>query len=162
MLGLVGVTEIEDSKDVTARVWLPETVPEVEVMVAVPAAMVVTKPLSLTVGTDGFDESQVTCVAISRLVLSEYVPEAANCWVVPTGMLGLAGVTDMEVSLLDGPVPPLTPFPTTPHGVTIMAPKPKNNIAKKNLIFLTGKFIKKIRQVKLIYFRFLLKRIFMR
>jgi hypothetical protein len=111
---------------------------------------------------DTFDESQVTCVAISRLVLSEYVPEAANCWVVPTGMLGLAGVTDMEVSLLDGPVPPLTPFPTTPHGVTIMAPKPKNNIAKKNLIFLTGKFIKKIRQVKLIYFRFLLKRIFMR
>jgi hypothetical protein len=55
MLGLVGVTEIEDSRDVTVRVWLPETVPEVAVMVAVPAAMVVTKPLSLTVGTDGFD-----------------------------------------------------------------------------------------------------------
>ena len=65
MLGLVGVTEIEDSRDVTLRVWLPETVPEVAVMVAVPAAILVTNPLSLTVATDGFDESQVTCVVLS-------------------------------------------------------------------------------------------------
>lgn len=152
----------DKTAEVTVGVIPPEIFPGVAVMIVVPVATAVASPLLLTVPTAVVDDSQVTCVAISRLVLSEYVPEAANCWVVPTGMLGLAAVTDMEASLLDGPVPPLKFFPTTPHGVTIMAPKPKNNIAKKNLIFFTGKFIKKIRQVKLIYFRFLLKRIFMR
>jgi hypothetical protein len=33
---------------------------------------------------------------MSWLVPSEYVPRAANCCVLPTGMLGFAGVTDME------------------------------------------------------------------
>jgi hypothetical protein len=65
-------------------------------MLAVPAATVVAKPLLLTVATDGSDELQVTSMVILWLVPSEYVPVAANCWVTPTGMLGLAGVTDME------------------------------------------------------------------
>ena len=65
MLRSVGVTETEDSKDVTVRVWLPDTVPEVALMIAVPAATAVAKPLLLTVATDGSDESQVT-----RLVMS--------------------------------------------------------------------------------------------
>jgi hypothetical protein len=65
MLGLVGVTEIEDSKDVTVRVWLPETVPQVAAIVVVPEPMVVAKPLSFTVATNGFEESQVTCVVLS-------------------------------------------------------------------------------------------------
>jgi hypothetical protein len=43
---------------------------EVAVMVAVPAAMAVAKPLLLTVATDGSDELQVTCVVISCLVWS--------------------------------------------------------------------------------------------
>ena len=97
MLGLAGVTDMEDRvAEVTVRVVLPEIVPEVAVMVAVPAATAVARPLLLTVATDVLDELQVTCVVISRLVPSEYVPEAVNCWVTPTGMLGLAGVTDME------------------------------------------------------------------
>ena len=60
MLGSVGVTEMEDSKDVTVRVCLPETAPEVAVMIAVPAATAVAKPSLLTVATDGSDELQVT------------------------------------------------------------------------------------------------------
>jgi hypothetical protein len=82
--------------EVTVRVVLPEILPEVAVMVAVPAATAVARPLLFTVATDVLDELQVTCVVISRLVPSEYVPEAANCLVTPIGMLGLAGVTDME------------------------------------------------------------------
>ena len=65
----------------------PETVPEVAVMVAVPAATAVTTPLLLTVATDGFDELQVTCVVISLIVPSEYMPVALNCCVTPAGML---------------------------------------------------------------------------
>ena len=38
----------------------------------------------------------MTCVVISKLVPSEYVPEAVNCWVIPAGTLGVSGVTDIE------------------------------------------------------------------
>ena len=65
MLGSIGVTEIEDSKDVTVRVCLPETNPEVAVMIAVPGATAVAKPLLLIVATDGSDEVQVTRLVIS-------------------------------------------------------------------------------------------------
>jgi hypothetical protein len=68
-------------------------------MVAVPAVMAVARPLLSTAATtvgDVGDELQVTCLVISKLVPSLYAPEAANCWVSPTGMLGLGGVTDMD------------------------------------------------------------------
>ena len=92
-----GVTTMEDrAAEVTVRVMLTEILPEVAVMVAVPGAMAMARPLLLTVATDVFDELQVTCVAISWLVPSEYVPMAANCWATPTGMIGLAGVTAKE------------------------------------------------------------------
>ena len=97
MIGLTGVTDMKDRiAEVTVRVLFPEIIPEVAVMVAVPAATAVARPLPLTVATDVLDELQVTCVVTSRLVPSEYAPEAANCCVTPTGMLGLTGVTEME------------------------------------------------------------------
>jgi hypothetical protein len=97
MLGLAGVTEMEDRvAAVTVRVVFPEILPEVAVMVAVPAARPVARPLLLTVAADMLEELQVTCELISWVVPSEYVPEAANCLVFPPGMLGLAGVMDME------------------------------------------------------------------
>jgi hypothetical protein len=82
--------------EVTVRVLFPEIIPEVAVMVAVPAATALARPLLLTVATAGLEEVQVTCVVTSRLVPSEYKPEAANSWVTPAGMLGLTGVTEME------------------------------------------------------------------
>ncbi len=81
---------------VTVRVVLPEIVPEVAVMVAVPRAMAVARPLLSTVATDVLDELQMTCVLISKLAPLEKAPEAVNCGVNPTGTLGLAVVTDME------------------------------------------------------------------
>jgi hypothetical protein len=45
-------------------------VAEVAVMVVVPAATAVARPLLLTVATDGFDELQVTSVVISWFVWS--------------------------------------------------------------------------------------------
>jgi hypothetical protein len=80
----------------TVRVVLPEIVPEVAVMVGVPAEKAVARPLLLTVAIDVSVELQVTCVVILKLVPSEYVPVAVNCWVAPIGMLGLAGVINME------------------------------------------------------------------
>jgi hypothetical protein len=57
--------------EVTVRVVLPEIVPEAALMVAVPAVTAVARPLPLTVAITGFDELQVTCMVISRLVPSE-------------------------------------------------------------------------------------------
>jgi hypothetical protein len=100
MAGFTGVREMEDSvADVTARVVLPgRAVPDlaVAVMVAVPPATAVARPLLLTVATDGLDEVQETCLVRSWLVPSEYMPEAENCWVSPAGMLGFTGARNKE------------------------------------------------------------------
>ena len=66
MLGVAGVTEIEDRvAEVTVRVVLPEILPAVAVMVEVPVARAVTRPLLLTVATDVLDELQLTGVVMS-------------------------------------------------------------------------------------------------
>jgi len=79
-LGLAGVTDMEDRvTEVTVRGVLPEKVPEVAVMVTLPAEPAVARPLLVTVATDGLDEAQVTCVVISWFVPSEYTPKAVNC-----------------------------------------------------------------------------------
>jgi hypothetical protein len=83
---------------VTVMVLMPEILPEAAVMVAKPVATAVARPLLLTVATEVTDELQVTCVVISRLIPSEYVPVAVNWLVTSAGRLAMAGVTDMEVS----------------------------------------------------------------
>jgi hypothetical protein len=112
MLGLAGVTDIDDRIAwVTVKAVFPEMLPEVAVMVVVPAPRAVARPLVFTVATDVLDELQMTCVVISCVVPSEYVPEALNCLVAPTG-IGLAGVTDMETREgADEELPPPPPPP---------------------------------------------------
>src|SRR2546425_6840954 len=76
---------------------LPETPPKVAVIVVVPAATDVARPFDplalLIVATPGLDELQVTWVVRSCIVLSQKVPVAVNCRVVPFAMLGVVGVT---------------------------------------------------------------------
>jgi hypothetical protein len=56
---------------VTVRVAVPEILPEVAVMLEVPAVIPVATPLLLTAATDGVDALQVTWVEMFRLVPSE-------------------------------------------------------------------------------------------
>jgi hypothetical protein len=123
MLGFVGVTAMETRvADVTVRVVEPEMPPEVAVIVAVPAATAVALPLVpaalLMVAKDAADELQVTEVVRSCVVLSEKVPVAVNCWVVPRAMLGLVGVTAMDTSVFSLPV--LPPPPPQPAKKTVI------------------------------------------
>ena len=135
---LGGVTAMEDGiSEVTVRTILPEIFPEVAVMVVVPLATDVARPPLLTVATVVWVDLQLTSMVISRLLPSEYVPEAVKSWVTPIGMLGLAGVIDMEVRLLVGPIPPLRLFPPPPQAVANTAQTPNNNIVRKYLLFLT-------------------------
>jgi hypothetical protein len=98
-LALSGVTNMEVRvAKVTVRFVLPEIVPKVAVIVTgiMLALTAVARPLLSMVATDGADELQVTCAVISKLVPSTKAPVATNCRVIPTGILGLTGVTDME------------------------------------------------------------------
>ncbi len=97
MTRLAGVKDMENwPAEFTVRVVLPETVPEVAVIVTVPAELAVARPLRSTVATYGLPELHVTCVVISWAVPSEKVPVAVNCWVAPPSTLGSAGVMAME------------------------------------------------------------------
>lgn len=79
MLGLADVTAMEDRGGAfTLRIVLPNELwlekllgsLEVAVMVVVPNAMAVTRPLLSTVATDGSEELQVTRVVMSWVVWS--------------------------------------------------------------------------------------------
>ena len=63
----------------TVRVVFPVILPEVAVMVVVPAATVVARPALLIVATEVLDELQATVVVISWVVPSKNVPVAVNC-----------------------------------------------------------------------------------
>ncbi len=64
---------------VTVRVVLAETVPEVAVMVVVPADMAVAKPLLSITATEASEELQVTNLVISPPGATGNVPVAVNC-----------------------------------------------------------------------------------
>ncbi len=61
MAGLGEVTDMEDRvAEVTARLALPANVPTVAVMRALPTAVVMARPLPLTVATAVLEELQMT------------------------------------------------------------------------------------------------------
>ena len=94
---------------------LPDILPALAVMVEVPTATAVTRPLLFTVATDVLDERQVTCEVISWVVPSANVPVAANCCVACRDMPGLAGVMEMEDRVAEetvkGVLPQIPPKP---------------------------------------------------
>jgi hypothetical protein len=104
MLGFVGVTAMEVRVAlVTVSIVLPDTLPSVAVIVAVPAASALATPMLpaalLSVATDVFDELHVTAAVTSWVELSEYFPVAVKATVTPAGALGAVGVTSIVTSV---------------------------------------------------------------
>jgi len=86
--------------DVTVSTVEPDIpLPEVAVMVVVPAATAVAFPLEAIVATVGAEELHVTDAVIFSLELSGKVPVAVNSSFVPTEMLEFAGVTVIDTSV---------------------------------------------------------------
>src|SRR2546423_1400793 len=87
---------------VTLSVAVAETLPEVAVIVVVPAEMPVASPfvgdVSLMVATAGFDELQVTVPVIACELLSLNVPVAINCCFVEDAIVGVDGAIVIETS----------------------------------------------------------------
>src|ERR1019366_7796318 len=103
MLGFAGVTTIvSNTAGVTVSVVLPETRFSFAVISDVPAAMAVAVPDILMPATAGVAEDHVTASVMSRDVPSEYVPVAVNFAVWGTAILGLAGVTAIDVNVAAG------------------------------------------------------------
>ena len=93
------MSEIEvNTAAVTVSVAEPLIVPEVAVIVAVPCATLVAKPLLLTVATEVADDVHVAVLVNVCVVPLLYVPVAANCWVKPAATDGEAGVTEIDTN----------------------------------------------------------------
>jgi hypothetical protein len=135
MLGLVGVTAMDTSVvEVTVRVVDPDILPDVAVIVVEPTAAEAASPsvpaALLMAATAAADEFQVTDVVRSCVVLSENVPVAINCSVVPSAMLGSSGVIAIETSVAGVTVTTVEPdmlpnFPVIlalPQCVAVMCP----------------------------------------
>ena len=111
---------------VTVSVAVPAMLPDIAVIVVKPAATDVAKPLEpaalLIAATAAVDEYQVTAVVRSCVVLSENVPVAVNCCVVPLRMFGLVGVTAMDTSVAEVTVSVVDP--DTPPDVALIVVEP--------------------------------------
>src|SRR5947209_7205218 len=96
MLEFAGVTVIDASvADVIVTDAVPLRPPELAVTVTVPAAFAVATPELLIASAELGVEDQVTdgraCV-----LPSSNVPVAVNCWAVPTAIVEVAGLTEIE------------------------------------------------------------------
>ncbi len=127
MLEFVGVTVTYRSVgDVTVRVVEPDTLPSVAVIVVVPAAAGIAKPLEpeelLTAAMAVAEELQVTDAVRSCVALFEYVPTAVNCFAAPSPMLVPAGMIEMDTSAGAGTVRVVEPDMLPSVAVIVVAP----------------------------------------
>ncbi len=89
--------------EVTFRVVLPDTAPEVAVMTVEPTAKALASPdVASIVATVGVPDVQLTPLAKSAMWASLYVPVALNCSVKPFGVTGFDCVTVIDTRLMAG------------------------------------------------------------
>jgi len=106
----------------TVKVVLPLTLPNVAVIFEVPADTAVASPPLLMVATDVVPEVHATWLVMVWVPPPEYVPVAANCWVVFAVIVGLLGDTEMDVSA--GTVTVAVPLMLPDDAVIVAVPVP--------------------------------------
>src|SRR5271165_6488107 len=84
---------------VTVNVVLPETLPLVALIVVLPTLSAEARPPPLIVAVVVLDDAHVTLAVRFCVELSEYVPVAVNCCVLPATTDGFAWVTAMDTSV---------------------------------------------------------------
>src|SRR5579859_1869705 len=80
----------------TVNVAFPPIEPELAVTVELPTAMPSASPVVLIVAIVGADDFHVTVPETFAVLPSEKVPVATNCWVCPTRIEAVVGVTLMD------------------------------------------------------------------
>ncbi len=127
MPGLFGVTPMETRvAEVTVSKVDPEILPDVAEIVVEPVATALASPSEpaalLMVPAAMMDDSHVTMVDTSCVVLSENVPVAVNCCCVPVAILGLAGVTARAMSVAEVTVSVVDPEISPDDAVIVVSP----------------------------------------
>jgi len=121
----------------TVSVVDPFTLPRVALIVVEPEPTLVASPFEpavlLIVATPVADELQVTVVVMFCVLLSEYVPVAVNCSVCPCVIVGLAGVTAIEVKVGGGRLTVSLVDPKTPLSDAWMVVEPPPTLVAKPL-----------------------------
>jgi len=121
----------------TVSVVDPFTLPRVALIVVEPEPTLVASPFEpavlLIVATPVADELQVTVVVMFCVLLSEYVPVAVNCSVCPCVIVGLAGVTAIEVKVGGGRLTVSLVDPETPLSDAWMVVEPPPTLVAKPL-----------------------------
>jgi hypothetical protein len=96
----MGLTAIDTSfAGVTVSVVDPAIPPKLAVIVEIPTAKDVVRPVELHKATLEFEVFHVTAFVRSCVLPSEYVPVALNCSVSPRAKLGIVGLTAMDTSV---------------------------------------------------------------
>jgi hypothetical protein len=125
--GVAGVTAIDTSAaEVTVSVVDPVSEPEAAVIVAVPSLTLLANPCVgaalLIVAAPGVSELHCTVLVTFCTLPSVYVPVAVNCSVVPSGIVGMAGVTAIEISTAGLMVNVVEPLVVPVVAVTVVLP----------------------------------------
>ena len=128
MLAAAGVTPIDTKvAGVTVSVTAGDvTPPSAAVICEAPVAALVAKPFAplvlLIVATVLLDDVQVTLLVTSCVLLSVYTPTAVNGCVVPSAIVGAAGVTPIDTKV--AAVMVMVVVPETPALVAVMVVEP--------------------------------------
>lgn len=113
----------------------PLNEPAVAVIVVLPVATPVARPLFAIVTTDGEDELHNTVPETSCVLPSLNDPVATSCFVVPAGMLEFAGVTAIDTRVAPVTVSVAAPLTEPEAAVIVVVPVPKPE-AKPELLTL--------------------------
>lgn len=100
----------------------PLTRPNAALIFVLPVAMLDARPCALIVAAAAFDEVQSTDALMSCDVESLKLPVAVNCFVVPTAIVELAGVTAIETRLAPVTVSAAVPFTDPEAAVIVVVP----------------------------------------
>ena len=147
---LAGVTAIETNGFVMVSAALPETEPEVAVMVTLPGATPLARPPVPIEAIRLFDDCQVAVAVKSLVLASANVPMAVYCCVALGAMEAAGGVTAMETSGLvtvSTAIPEIAPnvavivevapgvFPVARPAAVIVAPAPAVQVTDEVMFF---------------------------
>jgi hypothetical protein len=121
--GFAGVTAIDTSAGpLTVRVVVPLTPPEAACIWLVPAATPVANPPAVIVATPELCDVHVTEPLKFCVELSEKVPVAVNCSVLPFAIDGFAGVTAIDTSVAELTVSTVDPLTLPEIAMIVLDP----------------------------------------
>ena len=123
--GLDGLIWIADkTADETVRLAVPETAPNVAVIIVCPGATALDTPFAAMVAVPAEEEVQLTDPVRFCWLPSLKLPMAVKGCVVPETIVGFAGLTAMDISVTEFTVKTVDPLTELDAAVIVACPAP--------------------------------------